>query len=219
MPVKQKRHQKYHIHIKTLALWIIGIAVTGSLYMSDHGSFLYRTSIVSLPQHAAFDGTTTPIKKVPNWTKIAGSDKYTAPYSALSESDLMNIPTYDPNQLATSTDSLVWGNASDNIIRNAKITYSTPYMGSYLLNGKEYDGSNLAIDIKIPMNTPVYAIANGVISKASTLTTGFGAGGVVTIVFAACCCACASCCISNSCLCCSDNFIAFIVSICFCTLI
>jgi murein DD-endopeptidase MepM/ murein hydrolase activator NlpD len=102
------------------------------------------------------------------------SSDYDLSYNQLPASKLLNIPTYDPNQLRTKVASLTWGNSAHDAIRNAKITYSVPYMGNYKLDGEEYAGSHLAVDLKLPMNTPVYAIANGEITKATIQSSGFG---------------------------------------------
>ena len=45
----------------------------------------------------------------------------------------------------------------------------------------EYGGSHLAVDIRIPIGTPVYAVANGVVEKAVSQITGFGRYIVVNI--------------------------------------
>lgn len=136
-------------------------------------SYLLRTSVLGYPEHEAFDGTVYPIQQVPNWVKLS-SDKWKKTFSELSSSDLMAIPFYDPEKLKTSTDSLKWGNADDDAIRNEKITYSTPYMGTYLLDGQEFTGSHLAVDIKVPEGTPIYAIANGTVIKVANVSSGFG---------------------------------------------
>jgi hypothetical protein len=84
------------------------------------------------------------------------------------------LPKYDPAVLKTPVENLGWSSANDLNIRNAKITFSVPYMGNYKLDGREYAGSHLAVDIKVPMGTPVYAIGNGVVEKVSFQSTGFG---------------------------------------------
>ncbi len=149
------------------------MAVSFFAQYSGDFSYLLRTSVLGYPEHEAFDGTVYPIQQVPNWVKLS-SDKWKKTFSELSESDLMAIPFYDPEKLKTSTDTLKWGNTDHDAIRNAKITYSTPYMGTYLLDGQELSGSHLAVDIKVPEGTPIYAIANGTVIKVSNITSGFG---------------------------------------------
>ncbi|MBD3360732.1 peptidoglycan DD-metalloendopeptidase family protein [Candidatus Peregrinibacteria bacterium] len=136
-------------------------------------SYLLTTSIVGYPQHDTFDGTVQPVQKVPDWVSLS-SERYNLGYNSLSSDELMEIPYYDPEILKLSTDGLVWGNSDHDYIRNCKITYSVPYMGNYLLDGRENAGSHPAVDIKIPNNTPIYSIANGTVIKAVNQSSGFG---------------------------------------------
>lgn len=152
---------------------LIVVILTSLMYVSGLIPAMYKSSVMNIPEHAAFDGTTYPIKKVPDWAHLA-SGKSGQKYSEFKSSDLVDIPSYSPSQLETPTDSLKYGNADDDYIRNEKITYSVPYMGNYKFDGKENAGSHLAVDIKIPEGTPVYAIANGTVIKASTQSDGFG---------------------------------------------
>jgi len=168
---KDKNRRAFNIRNAVLVLGTV--LITSAMALTNVKSLLYQTSVLSLPEHAPFDGTTYPIKKVPNWSKIS-SDKRDFAFNQFTDSDLIDIPFYDPKQLVTPADSLKWNNPVDDAIRNAKITYSTPYMGDYKLDGKEFAGSHLAIDIKVPEGTPVYAMANGVVAKTSDQEDGFG---------------------------------------------
>lgn len=155
----------------------LAILITGVLsfvaYFGGQVSYLVQTSVIGYPEHLPFDGTVYPIEKVPNWVKLS-SEKWNMTYSELSASDLIDIPEYNPGVLSKSTDKLKWGDPKDDAVRNAKITYSVPYMGTYLLDGKENSGSHPAVDIKIPKGTPIYSIANGTVVKAANQSSGFG---------------------------------------------
>ena len=172
--IKKLRLYNLRFVLAGLALFIFALAVC-----FDFNTVLYQANILSYPDHEAFDGTVYPIQKVPNWTKMDASKKDNH-YSEFGSNELIPIPYYEPSVLAFDAADLVWGNKAHDDIRNAKITYSVPYMGNYRLDGKEYAGSHAAVDIKVPEGTPVYAIANGVVVKVSRLSAGFGHHVVVT---------------------------------------
>lgn len=159
--------------LKNGLIVLVTVAVSILTYFGTDISYLIKTSIVGLPEHEPFNGTVYPVQRVPDWVYTDRSQT-DAGYDALSENELIDIPYYNPEVLATSTDSLEWGNSEHDKIRNAKITYSVPYMGTYMLDGLEYTGSHLGIDLKLPSGTPIYAIANGVVVKASNQSAGFG---------------------------------------------
>ncbi|MGL5831301.1 MAG: S-layer homology domain-containing protein [Candidatus Altimarinota bacterium] len=132
-----------------------------------------QTNLIATKKAAPYDGTTMPIRQIPDWVGLS-SDQWKLKFSEMPAGKLISAPEYKPEQLTIPSSSLNWSNAADRAIRNAQVTYSVPYMGSYKLNGKEYDGSHLAVDIKIPVGTPVFAIGNGVVTKVSQSDAGFG---------------------------------------------
>lgn len=155
------------------SLAFMGLTIISFLAFVDVNSILYQANVLDYPEHEPFDGTTYPIKEVPNWSKFDSSKKGLS-YSELDSGDLIDIPYYDARELRTNADSLKWGDEDDNKIRNAKITYSVPYMGNYELDGNEDAGSHAAVDIKIPTGTPVFSMANGTVVKAVSQSSGFG---------------------------------------------
>ncbi|MFA6991708.1 MAG: S-layer homology domain-containing protein [Candidatus Gracilibacteria bacterium] len=171
--MKNTKKQNHQIHSHNLLFIVVFTLLAVVVYFTQLNSVFFKTSVVSFPEHAPFNGTSYPIKKVLNWVK-APADKWTATYSTLSSTDLVDIPVYEPEKLTIANDTLKWGNAADDVIRIAKTTYSVPYMGNYKLDGKENVGSHPAVDIKVPEGTPVYAMANGTVVKVSNISSGFG---------------------------------------------
>jgi len=169
---KHPDHKKHFLK-KALAWGAAFIYMIVAVSMVNMNTSEFKASIIPSKSVPAFDGTVLPIQKAPNWVAFSASD-YDLSYNQLSGSKIVNIPEYNPNQLRTKVASLTWGNPAHDSIRNAKITYSVPYMGNYELDGEEYAGSHLAVDIKIPNGTPVYAIANGQVTKAAMQGSGFG---------------------------------------------
>ena len=123
-------------------IWIPNMSATPSEY----------SDIISDP----FDGTTLPIRYIPDWTQKKYQDK-TLVFSDIPTSDLIPLPPYDPAELLKEN--------TTKALTILKYTYTVPYMGSYNLNYKEYDGSHLGIDIRAVIGTPVLSIANGVVVK------------------------------------------------------
>lgn len=168
-----KRKQNHKNRFKKILMILAIVLFSIMAYFSVGISFLLKTSTIGLPEHAPFDGTVYPIQKVPNWSHYDQAKKGLS-YASFTESELISLPYYEPSQLSVPADSLKWGDSQSDTTRNAKITYPVPYLGTYLLDGKENTGSHPAVDIKIPEGTPVFAIANGVVIKASNDTSGFG---------------------------------------------
>lgn len=133
----------------------------------------FQANVLAGKKSAPFDGTVAPIKKVPNWVELS-STQWKSTYDQIPLDKFIDLPEYIPSQLTIPFSSLNLSNSTDKAIRNAQVTFSTPYMGNYKLDGQEYAGSHLAVDIKIPSGTPIYAIANGLVVKAASQSTGFG---------------------------------------------
>lgn len=152
---------------------LISLIFLLSVYLlSAYGPFL-QANLFPIPKHAPFDGLVMPVKQIPNWVDLTSAQRDFA-YSQFISGQLIDFPDYVPSNLEIPFEKLKWGTPEDNIIRNQKITYSVPYMGDYRLDGGENTGSHAAIDIKIPEGTPIFATANGVVTKVSLQSSGFG---------------------------------------------
>ena len=94
-------------------------------------------------QSDPFDGTIMPILYIPDWSKTQYQNKTTS-FADIPISEYIPLPMYDTTALLDTS----------NVSNKSLIlhyTYITPYMGSYRLNYKEYDGSHNAIDIRAPI--------------------------------------------------------------------
>lgn len=153
------------------AFAVVGVFLNGTVWD-------FQANVLTDKKSAPFDGTATPVKRVPNWVALSPTD-WKNSFDQIALDKFIDLPTYDPAKLAIPFANLNFGKDSDRAIRNAQVTFSTPYMGDYKLDGLEYAGSHLAVDIKVPSGTPVYSIANGVVIKAASEPSGFGNNVVV----------------------------------------
>ncbi|MEI7511761.1 MAG: S-layer homology domain-containing protein [Candidatus Peregrinibacteria bacterium] len=135
--------------------------IVGVSFLQIGGQW-FKASIVEAP--LPFDGATMPFQEGANWYKVGG--KNTKKYSEYSASDKIPAPEYNLTVLQSD--------ATDADTVNAKITYSIVYSGAYKFDHQEYEGSHPGVDIKMPEGTPIFAIANGVVVKSATQSTGFG---------------------------------------------
>lgn len=155
---------------------VAAFAIVGVMF--NVGVWDFQANVLSNKKSAPFDGTVTPVEKVPNWVALSSSE-WKNSYDQIPLDKFINFPKYLPNQLTIPFGSLNFKNTADQAIRNAQVTFSTPYMGDYKLDGLEYAGSHLAVDIKMPTGTPVRSIANGVVIKAASEPSGFGNNVVI----------------------------------------
>lgn len=164
-------HALWKSHRKGWAVMLILLTASTSL-VSQNASHL-QLSVLTTPQHSAFDGTTYPIAEVPDWL-TATSEERELPYSDFPESKLVDLPSYDPSRLRVDSETLEWGDEYDDYTREMKITYPVPYAGNYELDGVEGAGSHPAVDMKTISGTPVFSIMNGVVEEVTYSNSGFG---------------------------------------------
>lgn len=155
---------------KGAGLAVATITLMVLVYMGEQAGVWFKASVLEAP--IPFNGTVMPISKVPNFTHW--NTQSTKTYDEISESNLVNLPAYDLNVMTFPDGNLEWGNPAHDNYRNTKIAYPVVYLGNYQLDHQENSGSHLAVDIKMPVGTPVHSIANGKVVKVAIQNTGFG---------------------------------------------
>lgn len=169
-----QRARSHHLYQKVGA----GVLVVAFSTFVHTFSANLRTDILQTPTPAAFNGTVSPLEKVPAWTALT-TDEWNATYDAIPSDKFIAFPAYDVTALQTPISSLQWGDPEDDAIRDAKITFPVVYLGTYEGDFQENAGSHPAVDIKAPEGTPIRAIANGAVEKVSYSSGGFGNSVVI----------------------------------------
>lgn len=137
-------------------------------FLQNYGGFFQASIINQLPK-TEFTGTVSPVEKVPNFVALSEAErKYT--FDRIPKSKLIDLPDYDVASFKRGAS----GYQAPEQDRNAYIAYPVPNLGNYMLDGSENSGSHPGIDIKLPIGTPIRAIASGVVYKAESQPTGFG---------------------------------------------
>lgn len=164
--------RRYNSTLRHAAL--AGLTILAMFFVYEYqktGGYLFKASILETPP--PFTGTVYPVDKIPDWSNWTGDNKVNK-YTEVPSNLLVALPSYNLTKMQVADTSLKWGDASDNVIRNMKITYPVVYLGNYQYDHQEYSGSHPAVDIRMPVGTPVKAIANGRVIKVSTQADGFG---------------------------------------------
>jgi hypothetical protein len=160
---------EHHKHfLKGLVATLVITAIVG-VFGEQSGEFM--ASVLDLEKPAPFDGTSLPVREIPDWANLQG-DQYKLLSAQLPLDKKIELPNYDPFIFGATVADLNFSVNKDMV--NKLITYAVPYMGSYESSSKEYEGSHLAVDIKIPTGTPIHAIANGKVVKMAQASGGFG---------------------------------------------
>ncbi len=145
------------------AMASLALMITGMFIFSQSADY-FTASITDTPSPIPFDGAVYPYHKSPNWFIVGGKNKRS--YLSYSENELVNAPRYEVAKMRSEK----WEKETV----NRKITYPIVYMGKYKFDHLENTGSHPAVDIKLATGTPVFAIANGIVVKSKTQSTGYG---------------------------------------------
>ncbi len=160
-------------HKKFLLGLLATLVLTVGVFFGQGMTGNFMASVLNIQTPAPFDGTALPVRQIPDWARLSGAE-YQLAASALAADKLIELPNYDPAIFGAEIAALSWSSSTDRTFINQLVTYSTPYMGTYDGNSKEYEGSHLAVDIKLPDGTPIYAVANGTVVKVADSPNGFG---------------------------------------------
>lgn len=127
----------------------------------------------NLAKVPAFDGTVAPLKYTLNWMSLSSEEfkKFKSGQLTYDNagSKLLKIMKYDPARLCTvSPKNENWKSLS-RPVKNSFLTYVTVFSGKYTSGSDaacEGQGSHLGIDIRAAKDTPIFAIANGIVVRA-----------------------------------------------------
>jgi hypothetical protein len=155
-----QRGKQFFKENRNFSLGILGILFVALLSLLGQ-SRMFKSSLLEVSN--PFDGTIYPVEYAPNYLTWKGSVK-TDRYETIDSKDLVPVPDY----------FLALENGDSDEIKNAKLIYPVVYLGNYKNDHREDAGSHLAIDIRLPVGTPVRSIANGVVVKVDLISSGFG---------------------------------------------
>jgi murein DD-endopeptidase MepM/ murein hydrolase activator NlpD len=114
--------------------------------------------------HASF-----PVAQAPNWGNMHTPQLWNRTYSQMTPADYVRIPSYDLGTLTTPMASLTDPLLDQNIPAiTAKLFYSTRFFGAYDLDSGEFVSTHAGVDLKLPLGTPLGAVAGGRVLSVST---------------------------------------------------
>lgn len=167
------KSKKYKKILSTISVVTATAVLTIVMYYTQQLGNYFEASILTEQEEQLidFDGAVYPIKTVPNWVKWTG-DVHTDNISTVPSNLLISIPSFDRSLLnAQVTDA---SDSQYTEVKNAQLTYTVLWTGNYKLDHTENTGSHPGVDIRTPIGTPVYSIANGIVIATEEKSSGFG---------------------------------------------
>lgn len=161
---KKTNRKKRILASSGLALAVVAFSTGG--FMARTGSYTFWKASLGAYDDSliTYTGFVTPIESVPDyvrWTTYGGSPEENT-YEQVPKDILVPLPKYD---LARST---IPANSS-----TSNAVYTVGHQASYD-KGWDTTGSHAGVDIRAPKNTPVRAVANGIVEQVKEVPGGFG---------------------------------------------
>ena len=158
---RAKEPHAFHYLAQRTSFWLAILSliafVAGNM-IGQHGWQVFWRSVMGRENDSAivYTGTVTPIALVPDYARWAqyGGNAQEHTFREVPQNTLVSLPVYSMKGDLSSV-------------------FSVGYMGSYA-TGRDGSGSHPAVDIRVPIGTPVRAIANGIVDQVSANAGGFG---------------------------------------------
>jgi hypothetical protein len=166
-PKKERSFQTLHYFKQRSSFLVASLSliafITGNL-MGEHGWYAFLHSFAKYDDSLiVYTGTVPPVAFVPDYQRwsLYGGDAGAHTYRQVPQDVLIPLPNYDSAKQRSSQSYL------------ANLFFSVGDRGSYA-TGAENGGSHPGIDIRLPIGTPVRAVANGIVESVKEDRGGYG---------------------------------------------
>lgn len=165
--------------VRRVTLWTIFLTLTLTY------TFVFVAKVVSAERSTrtpfdpfpSFECAIHPFGFAADWGKMESIEKLSRSYCRIHPTEFVSPPPYDIDALQTPLEEL---NANTQSIDTQKLItmklfYSTRPFGTYDLDSDEYvSPDHPGMDIKMPIGTPVRAIAGGTVNNIEIKKDGLG---------------------------------------------
>lgn len=110
--------------------------------------------------------TACPFVAIPNWGAMHSPKEWNRTWEEYAQEELVSVPKYEP-KITITFKSLAQHREQNVEAITSRLFYSTHYMGKYDLDAGEHTGAHPGVDLKVPVGTPIRAIADGTVVEVS----------------------------------------------------
>ncbi|MDB4978430.1 MAG: Peptidase [Candidatus Peribacteria bacterium] len=118
-------------------------------------------SVAAVRDFPAMGSAVFPVSRIPNWGAFTTPEEWSRTYEDMPAHAYVDVPAYDTDKLNVTVASLLVPERNTAELTR-KLFYSTIFFGKYELdNAREFTGIHPALDLKLPLHTPLHATAGG----------------------------------------------------------